>query len=200
MNPLFLGNHPALDFLNTCLSPHGRVIEFIGDGQTFVSWLVRAGLLDRSTASKVKRNSSPETLDAAASEARMIRDWVGDWIGRWHEAPGNQYRKEVRRLNELLERAKGYREVVIAKDNMKIVERSCTDSAEDLTALIAVQVALLMTTEESALVKRCAGAGCTLWFLDRTKAHRRLFCSPTACGNRAKVAAFRERQRGSPNS
>jgi predicted RNA-binding Zn ribbon-like protein len=161
---------------------------------------VRAGLLDRSTASKVKRNSSPETLDAAASEARMIRDWVGDWIGRWHEAPGNQYRKEVRRLNELLERAKGYREVVIAKDNMKIVERSCTDSAEDLTALIAVQVALLMTTEESALVKRCAGAGCTLWFLDRTKAHRRLFCSPTACGNRAKVAAFRERQRGSPNS
>jgi predicted RNA-binding Zn ribbon-like protein len=44
-------------------------------------------------------------------------------------------------------------------------------------------------------VKRCEGAECTLWFVDRTKAHRRRFCSATACGNRDKVAAFRARQR-----
>jgi predicted RNA-binding Zn ribbon-like protein len=49
--------------------------------------------------------------------------------------------------------------------------------------------------ENASLVKQCAGPGCTLWFLDRTKAHARRFCSAAACGNRAKVAAFRERQR-----
>jgi predicted RNA-binding Zn ribbon-like protein len=45
------------------------------------------------------------------------------------------------------------------------------------------------------VLKWGAGAGCTLWFVDRTKAHRRIFCSATTCGNRAKVAAFRQRQR-----
>jgi predicted RNA-binding Zn ribbon-like protein len=53
----------------------------------------------------------------------------------------------------------------------------------------------LITQEDASLLKSCSGSGCTLWFLDRTKAHRRLFCSATACGNRAKVAAFRQRQR-----
>jgi predicted RNA-binding Zn ribbon-like protein len=52
-------------------------------------------------------------------------------------------------------------------------------------------------TERPALVKRRTGPGCTLWFVDRTKSHGRVFCSATACGNRAKVAAFRDRQRGS---
>ena len=42
---------------------------------------------------------------------------------------------------------------------------------------------------------RRAGGDCSLWFLDRTKAHTRLLCSAAACGNRAKVSAFRKRQR-----
>jgi len=71
------------------------------------------------------------------------------------------------------------------------------DSADELIVLVATQVAFLIATEQPELVKHCAGTGCTLWFLDRTKAHGRLFCSAAVCGNRAKVAAFRERQRGS---
>ena len=51
----------------------------------------------------------------------------------------------------------------------------------------------VLYVRDPALLKACAGADCTLWFLDRTKAHRRMFCSATACGNRAKVAAFRRR-------
>ncbi len=80
---------------------------------------------------------------------------------------------------------------------MQLVERYRMDLADELIALVAAQVAFLIATEQPALVKHCAGTGCTLWFLDRTKAHGRLFCSTTVCGNRAKVAAFRERRRGS---
>jgi predicted RNA-binding Zn ribbon-like protein len=32
-----------------------------------------------------------------------------------------------------------------------------------------------------------------MWFYDRTKGHRRRWCTSTGCGNRAKVAAFRAR-------
>jgi predicted RNA-binding Zn ribbon-like protein len=136
----------------------------------------------------------PEALDAATSEARAIRKWADDWISRWRENPGGDYRKEIRRLNGLLERTKSYRQIVIAKNGITVVEQRRIDSADELIALVAAELASLIATEQPALVKRCAGAGCTLWFLDRTKAHSRLFCSPTLCGNRAKVAAFRKRQ------
>ena len=64
-----------------------------------------------------------------------------------------------------------------------------------ILALIASHVATLITHESPDLLKTCTGPDCTLWFIDRTKAHRRMFCSAAGCGNRAKVAAFRERQR-----
>lgn len=197
MKPLFLGGHPALDFLNTSLSPQGKPIELIGDGHSFVAWLVSAGLLEASTASKVKRRFREETLDAIAAEARRFREWAGGWISRWQDAPGGDYKAELRRLNRLLERAQGYREAVVTRNGMELIDHCRFESADELIGLVALQVALLVTSEQPELVKHCAGTACTLWFLDRTKAHGRLFCSAAVCGNRAKVAAFRERQRDS---
>lgn len=197
MKPLFLGGHPALDFLNTRLSPQGKPIELIGNGQSFVAWLVSAGLLEASTASKVKRRFREETLESAAAEARRFREWAGEWISRWQDAPGGDHKAELRRLNRLLERAQGYREAVVTRNGMELIERCRFESADELIGLVALQVALLVTSEQPELVKHCAGTGCTLRFLDRTRAHGRLFCSAAVCGNRAKVAAFRERQRDS---
>lgn len=85
--------------------------------------------------------------------------------------------------------------MVITKGGFHVTEQWRIDSADELIAVVAAQIASLVATEQPTLVKRCAGHGCTLWFVDRTKAHGRLFCSATVCGNRAKVAAFRERQR-----
>lgn len=197
MKPLFLGSHLAMDFLNTTLSPQGKPIELISDGESFAEWLASAGMLDASSASKLKRRFGAEALDDAAAEVRKFRDWAAGWISRWRDAPGGDYEAELRRLNRLLERAKGYREAVATKSGLQLIERYHIDSADELIVLVATQVALLIANEQPSLVKRCAGTGCTLWFLDRTKAHGRLFCSTAVCGNRAKVAAFRERQRGS---
>ena len=78
---------------------------------------------------------------------------------------------------------------------LRLAERPSIDDPDALLTLVAMQIALLLTQEDPALVKSCAGEKCSLWFVDRTKAHRRMFCSAAGCGNRAKVAAFRERQR-----
>jgi predicted RNA-binding Zn ribbon-like protein len=195
MKPLFLGSHPAMDFLNTTLTPQGTRTELIGDGLSFVEWLVSAGLLDASTASKVKRRMGAKALDMVATEAKKMRAWAGEWISRWRDAAAGSYEAELRHLNGLLEGAKCHREVVQVNNSLQLAERCRIDGADELIALVAEQIALLITTEQPSLVKRCAGPACTLWFVDRTKAHRRLFCSAEACGNRAKVAAFRERQR-----
>jgi predicted RNA-binding Zn ribbon-like protein len=185
-----------MDFLNTRPTARGAPMELIGDGPSFAAWLEGAGLLDATTTAALRRRVGAAALDAAAAQARELREWTRDWISRWREAPGGNYRAEVRRLNDVLGRAGYSRELIAVKDGFRVAERRRLDSADDVIALVAEQIASLVTTEQPALVKRCTGPGCTLWFVDRTKAHSRLFCSATACGNRAKVAAFRERQRG----
>jgi predicted RNA-binding Zn ribbon-like protein len=193
MKPLFLGGHPAVDFLNTRPTPDGQPVELVGDGRSFAEWLESAGLVE--SAKKLERRFGAAALDAAAMEARKLREWARDWVSRRHEAPKGDYSAELQRLNRLLEGARRYRQVIATKRGFELQDLDRLDSADDLTALVATQIAALVATEDAALVKRCAGSGCSLWFVDRTKAHGRLFCSAAVCGNRAKVAAFRERQR-----
>jgi hypothetical protein len=195
MEALFLAGHPALDFLNTSLAPKGEPIELIGDGRSFVDWLVRANLLEPGSASKALQRFDTETLDGVAADARKLRDWAGVWIDRWRDTPGVNCDGQLIRLNGLLERATWHRELVSTRDGLQLEERRHIDTAGDLVSLVAVQIALLVSTEQPALVKRCSATDCTLRFLDRTKGHRRLYCSAAVCGNRAKAAAFRERQR-----
>ena len=185
-----------MDFLNTRPTPRGTAIELIGDGASYAAWLERAGLLQTTTASALKRRFGAAALDAAAAEGRELREWARDWLGRWREAPRDAYTGELRRLNQLMSRTTRYPELISAEGGLEVADRWRVDSADALIAIVAVQIASLVATERPAMVKRCAGPGCTLWFVDRTKAHRRLFCSAAGCGNRAKVAAFRERQRG----
>lgn len=197
MSPLFLGSHPATDFLNSAITPNGLVVEFIGDGAALLEWLVAAGLLEANVATQVRHKFSAQELDAAAEEARDLREWARNWVARWHKAPHKRYEEEFAHLNRLLGATTTYREVVWSNHAAQVVERTRIDSPGQLIAVLAMALALLLTEEEAGLVKQCAGAGCSLCFLDKTKGHRRLFCSPAVCGNRAKVAAFRERQRAS---
>ena len=191
----FMGSHPAMDFLNTVYSPAGTPVETIGDGGLLLDWVVAAGLLDAPAAARLKKRAGTEALDAAAAEARKLRKWMADWIARWSEQPDADYSAELRRLNSLLERAPHYREVVATDHGLHLHEQARIDTPDQLITRVAAQVAALITGEQPELVKHCAGAACTIWFLDRTKAHARRFCSAASCGNRAKVAAFRERNR-----
>jgi predicted RNA-binding Zn ribbon-like protein len=193
MRPVGIGGHPAIDFVNTTFRPQDVVVELIGDGESFLGWMVEAGLLDTATAASIRRRYSSATLDAVAADARKLRAWVAGWIDRWTRQPRDAYTAELRRLNAVLAHGHAYSEVVHAADGVQIVQREHMAEPEALLAIVATQIALLFAHEDSRLVKHCAGVSCTLRFLDRTKAHRRVFCSATACGNRARVAAFRAR-------
>jgi predicted RNA-binding Zn ribbon-like protein len=195
MKPLLLAGHPALEFLNTAMAPNGAPIELIGDGNALLEWFVSAGLLDPAAAAQLRRRCSAAAFDEVAAEARKVRSWAAGWLTRWRANPDARYEPELRRLNELLMRANDYRQLTRDHGELAIVERRRGDDAAELIGVIAVQIADLLVNTQASLVKRCEGAECTLWFVDRTKAHRRRFCSATACGNRDKVAAFRARQR-----
>ncbi|MNH42693.1 CGNR zinc finger [compost metagenome] len=68
------------------------------------------------------------------------------------------------------------------------------ETAEQYLAPLAESAAELMAEGDFDLVRVCEHPDCVLWFYDRTKSHRRRWCSMALCGNRHKVAEFRKRK------
>ena len=195
MEPLLLGSHRAIDFLNTWREPDGVAVETIGDGEAFGEWLVAVDLIAEDEIARLTRRAGVRAMDDAAAEARRFREWAREWLARWRRSPGGRYAKEIEELNRILAREDRNRQVLARRDGLSLSDVANFDSPAALLSLPAGDIAALITQEDASLVRDCAGGHCTLWFLDQTKAHNRRFCSAAVCGNRAKVAAFRERQR-----
>jgi predicted RNA-binding Zn ribbon-like protein len=195
-DPSHIGGHFALDFLNTIASPHGEPVESLEDGRALLRWLVQIGALSRGEARAIADRVPPTELDALARRARALREWLRPIVtrsaklGRAQLAPG-----EVRHLNAVLERGSRFLELAPGERGYAARARLRCDSLDAVLAAIAEGIADLLAGGDFTLVRPCANPACTLWFLDRTKAHRRQWCSMEACGNRAKVAAHRERAR-----
>ena len=184
----FVGDHAALDFLNTVAAPRGEVIESIADGEAYVSWLADAGLLGATEARVILDRFGGPALDKVAGEARDLREWFRRRITK----PAAE---AITKLNQILAMDCVQRQLERSGRRLVLREKRVFTQARQLLTPVVQAIAELVTDDNPSLIKRCANQNCTLWFYDRTKAHRRRFCSPAVCGNRAKVAAFRERQR-----
>ncbi len=197
--PLRLADHPALDFLNTIASPKGRPIEWIANGRSLLDWMIGAEILDQITSGKILAKSKKSTLDAAAGEARELREWFRGLVQRSrHRGRFLIDADGVNRLNKFLARDAAYQQVQVADaGSLKIVGAMHRTDVGQLLVPIAAAIADLLCQGELNLVRECEDPSCTLFFYDRTKGHRRRWCSQAVCGNRAKVAAFRQRTRGS---
>lgn len=65
-----------------------------------------------------------------------------------------------------------------------------------LAANAAVALALVIAEAGFDRLRVCEGERCKDVFVDRSRNRSRRYCSPQVCGNRASVAAYRARQRG----
>ena len=194
----FVGDHAALDFLNTIATPRGEVVEFIPDGESYLAWLADAALLDRSEVQALLDKFGKPALDRVAGEARELREWFRPVIPKLAGSrPRAPTAAVVAKLNRILAGDQAHRQLEGSGSHLALREKRKITKVQQLLVPIAQKIAELFTDADATLVKRCANPNCTLWFYDKTKAHRRLFCSPAVCGNRAKVAAYRERQRQS---
>jgi predicted RNA-binding Zn ribbon-like protein len=78
---------------------------------------------------------------------------------------------------------------------LRVTRRFDGRAPEQYLLPLAEAAAQLLADENFEHVRRCEHPDCTLYFYDRTKSHRRRWCSMKACGNRYKVARFRDKQR-----
>ena len=201
--PMFIADHRGLDFLNSIGTPVDTVVEWIGNGEDLLAWLVEAKLVDPAEVSFIRANSFPGELDEVAAQARALREWFRDFVRSHMGRPLTAKALNLLEpLNRVLERDEGYGAIVPRSANhrkrssasgfeLRRLRRWSTPNAVLLP--IAEALAHLVCSSDFSLVKACEGKICTLLFLDTTHGRARRWCSMTVCGNRAKQAAHRQR-------
>lgn len=193
-----LGDHPALDFLNSTAEQGGMVIEGLGDGPSLLAWLRHAELISPEDAETAGQKFARSALDEVAAETVELREWLRPVIAAWASNDTQPVPAEVRdRLNSILHGDRAYAQIRLGESGVTEVRyyRHWHDPRQLLVPAAAAAADLLAYGDPS-LVRHCEGLDCTMWFYDRTKAHRRRWCSMALCGNRAKARAHRSRNAG----
>lgn len=179
--PWFLADHPALDFINTVAIVDGQPHDFWQTDEDVDAWLQQAGLATDGPAA----HSEAGTLLQAA---RQLRDNIRDMVQQ--QKAGEAI--DVRVLNAWLGEAISHMQLVTEQGTLQIRRIYPAQSAMQRLGRVAEQAASLLAQADFSRVRACEHPSCNLWFYDRTKAHRRRWCSMALCGNRAKVARFRQ--------
>jgi len=68
-------------------------------------------------------------------------------------------------------------------------------SATAILSTITREAIALFGGSQAGQIRQCEADGCTLLFVDNSRRGDRRWCSMAGCGNRAKLALFRRRQR-----
>jgi len=194
-----IGNHLALDFLNTSIVPKGSDQESLVDGQAFLCWLLSAGAIDSTVFQTFQVGDF--NLDDAAQEARNLRKWFQSMFDTRTGKPKlSDFEASIGILNEILAQDRRFHAIEITGEPDGVnqvalhLERRWT-TPMSLLQPIALAIGDLFCNCNLELVKQCSAPNCALYFYDRTKAHRRRWCSMSVCGNRAKAAANRAKKR-----
>ncbi|MBI3526007.1 MAG: ABATE domain-containing protein, partial [Betaproteobacteria bacterium] len=174
---MFIGDHAALDFLNTKVGPPFGGAESIANGAAYVHWLAAAGLIDPAEVPEFLERFATPALDRVAGEARSLREWLRRILAKPTGAHTRWRAADVaEKLNPILALDSPLRQLEISGGNLALREHCEYTRTRQLLVPIAQAIAELVTDGDPSLIKCCANQACTLWFYDRTKAHRRRFC------------------------
>jgi predicted RNA-binding Zn ribbon-like protein len=179
-----LGEHPALNLLNTVTRKDGKLVDSLKNGNDVLRWLDCAGW-------PLTQGSRPSIPPGMLKAAHRLREEVRTLIEK--RKAGKRIRLET--LNAFLTGAESYLQVEIGKGGTFDLHRIWKErTAEQVLGPLAEAAAELLVEGDFSLIRRCENPDCAFWFYDLTRSHRRRWCSMSTCGNRGKVKAFRTRQ------
>ena len=189
----FIAGDTALDFINTLRISDG-LLEHLESFDDLLDWLIEAGLADRAQTRALRAYSGTAKARQALKDARDLRAAIRQSALR--VADGKTVAPETLRIvNELLAVSVGH--PVLRSQGAQIAQSYSLTLDDPCDALVPIAWAArdLLVFREPSLIKKCKSGDCMLLFYDRSKNHRRSWCSMSSCGNRAKVSAFRKRSR-----
>jgi predicted RNA-binding Zn ribbon-like protein len=190
---LFVANNPSLDLVNTEVILAGFRTDLFGSFKDLVQWFEQANLASPADMQRLARvwTDTPEaetTLQAARALRTVLRNAV-ERVARTGRVPGTL--ADV--LGNELREPRLATEVVPSHGRLKTRPHWILGKPSDLLAPLAHSAAVFFAAADYSAIRKCEDPQCILFFYDTSKNHSRRWCSMNLCGNRAKVAAFRER-------
>ncbi|WP_238084380.1 CGNR zinc finger domain-containing protein [Pseudescherichia vulneris] len=180
--PLFLADNLALDFINSEYGMGDDRHDCFDDDRSVIDWLETAEVVPKDAV------APPQLL----AEARQLRDAARAVV----HAAMKSSEADLTVINRILEKGRPETRLKWDQNTQRyhVDVRSAADSSEGLLWPVADALVKLVTDEKFEYVRQCEAHNCILLFHDLSKSHRRRWCSMATCGNRMKVAAFRNRK------
>jgi predicted RNA-binding Zn ribbon-like protein len=180
---VYVSGRRCLDFAGTMKHRHGSPEELLTGPELLSDWAVQAGLLDAAI------DVTDDDLAAALQLREAIYRTVSARIAGRRPQPA-----DVGLLNE---RA---REPQLTPQLLRSGATRRGGATPQLLASLAADLLDLLAGTDIENVKRCAHPDCSRLYVDASRAKNRHWCGMGTCGNKAKVQAFRARQRASAGS
>jgi predicted RNA-binding Zn ribbon-like protein len=165
------------------------------DAAGAVAWLQQHSLLHSETAAalvaEVKSDDAAATrlLQRVQRVRAALRELLDAAVER--RPPADAALREVNRAL----RATYVYELVPASDGVSLDHRHEGDAVSGALARLSEAIARELTQSDKERLRICANDECRWVFRDNSPAGRRKWCDMSSCGNRAKAARHRERQR-----
>ncbi len=187
-----IGPDLALDLLNTGAGVHHASVDPLDGGPRLRTWLLEAGLLDGAV--RVEEMRSPPVTRLVGEEARRLRDAVAH-LFEAHRNGSTAPEQAIYAVNRVLAAGTLSAALRFPEGGLAWSEAEAPVRPLALLAPVARSAAHVVTHVEPARLRRCAAGDCASWFVDASKGGRRRWCSMARCGNRAKAARHRRKEK-----
>jgi predicted RNA-binding Zn ribbon-like protein len=198
----FVGGSLSIDFVNTVGGRDGShlrgspIREKLRSFADLVRWSELAGTLGHAEAARLLSRAAKHPRAAQIVLARSLklrealyRIFKSEIDGR---AP---LKRDVTIFNREIEIA--HAQQTLTHHAGEFAWRWKQGGGLDRTLWpVTIDAARLLTSDSFALLRRCQGKECGWMFVDNSRNRSRHWCDMRDCGNRAKVASFRQRLRG----
>lgn len=179
----FIGGRPCLNFVATLGRRHASApLERLPDPAALARWFTEAELTADGEPVRVTARDLTGARDLREALYRLVR---ASMAGQ-HPEPA-----DVELINEAAARPD-------LAPQLGPVRWTARQPARAALATVARDAVLLVRSPLLERVKKCENPNCSLLFLDDSQARRRRWCSMDRCGNLAKVAGYRSRNRSAP--
>ena len=176
----------TFDFINTLENDanDGTPNEHLTTAESAVEWFATRGLIHAESL-----ETTGKDLDRIRTVRAALRE-VADAVAE-RRAPK---RAALDRVNRTL-RARSATELVAGPDGIGIGHRHVGDPIDDALARVTEPLVQELASGNPDRLRVCANDMCRWVFYDESRAGQRRWCDMATCGNRAKAARHRARQK-----
>jgi predicted RNA-binding Zn ribbon-like protein len=185
----------TFDFLNTDDTENGFPDDKLPTLDDALAWFVERGVIHGEGANRVRAQASTRDplMERDLARIRAVRSALREVAHSIAEerAPDTGALDTINRALH----ARQVIELVPAPDGCYVDHRHVGDPVDDALARLADPLVSELTAGHPERIKVCASDTCEWIFYDASRTSRRRWCDMATCGNRAKAARHRAKER-----